>query len=120
MGKSVHGDVLDAALTVVRGANRMVALPAAPVDLAGALGARLAEAAMTTADFALAAGDVSGRKLTVAAKAALPVIAGGTATHVALLDDTRVLYVTTCPSQGVSLGGAVNIGAWDVEIAAPV
>jgi len=120
MAKSVHGDVLDAALGVVRGATRMVALPSAPADYAGALSARLAEAAMGTSDFTLAAGDVSGRKLSVTAKAALPVIAGGTATHVALLDGARVLYVTTCPAQGVSLGGAVNIGAWDVEIAAPV
>lgn len=120
MAKSVHGDVLDAALTVVRGATRMVALPTAPADYAAATAARLAEAAMTTADFALAAGDVSGRKLTVAAKNALPVIAAGTATHVALLDAARVLYVTTCPSQAVSAGGVVNIAAWDVEIAAPV
>lgn len=120
MGKSVHGDVLDAALGVVRGATHMVALPGAPADHAGAMSARLVEATMTTSDFALAAGDVSGRKLSVAAKAALPVIAAGTATHVALLDATRVLYVTICPSQAVSLGGAVNIGAWDVEIAAPI
>ena len=47
---------------------------------------RLSEAALSTADFTLAAGDISGRKVTIAAKSGLAVIAAGTADHVALLD----------------------------------
>ncbi len=122
MGKAVHGDVLDGALAVIRSnATRMVALAAQPADYAAANSGKLAEATMASGDFTLGAGDVSGRKVAVAAKAGLSVTAGGTATHVALLDSagSRLLYVTTCPSQGLSLGGTVNIAAWDVEIGAP-
>jgi hypothetical protein len=43
----------------------------------------------------------------------------GTATHVALCDATRLLYVTTCTSQALTSGNTVNIPAWDIEIADP-
>ena len=123
MGKAVHADVLDGALSVIRAnATRMVALTSQPADYAAANAGKLAEAVMASGDFTLAAGDVSGRKLAVAGKSGLTVSAAGTATHVALLDpgNARLLYVTTCPSQGLSLGGTVNIAGWDVEIGAPV
>lgn len=122
MAKAVHSDVLDGALTVIKSAaTRMVALAAQPADYAAATAGKLVEAVMASGDFTLAAGDVSGRKLTVAAKSGLSVTAAGTATHVALLDPTasRLLYVTTCPGQALSSGGSVNIAAWDVEIGAP-
>ena len=122
MGKAVHSDVLDGALTVIKGAaTKMVALGSQPADYSAANAAKLVEATLAAGDFTLAAGDVSGRKVTVAAKSGLTVAVAGTATHVALLDPatTRLLYVTTCPSQALSLGGTVNIAAWDVELGAP-
>lgn len=73
-------------------------------------------------DFTLAAGDVSGRKVTVAAQSGASVTASGTATHVVLATGggTDVLrYVTTCTSQSVTSGNTADIGAWDVEIEAP-
>jgi hypothetical protein len=122
MGKFASTDVLDGSLNIVRGATRMVALNGEPATYSAAFAGRLAEAVMTTADFTLAAGDISGRKVTVAARSGLSVIAAGTADHVALLDvaGSRLLYVTTCPAQAVVSGGLVSIASWSVEIATPV
>jgi hypothetical protein len=122
MGKFASTDVLDGSLNIVRGATRMVALSGEPATYAAAFAGRLAEAVLTTADFTLAAGDVSGRKVTVAARSGLPVLATGTADHIALLDvaGSRLLYVTTCPAQAVVPGGNVSIASWSVEIATPV
>lgn len=123
MAKSVHDDVLDAALNYIKNnATRMTACTAQPTTFteANATFAR-ADVTMAAGDFTAANGDTSGRKLTVAAKTAVPVDASGTVTHVALLDVTnsKLLYVTTTASQAVSAGGTVDIGAWKVEIADP-
>ncbi len=123
MGKAVNTDVLDAALSVVRSSTRMVALAAQPADYTAANTATLAEATLTTGDFAaFQPGTIDGRKTTVLAKSGVSVITAGTATHVALTDPatSRLLYVTTCPSQALALGGTVNFGAWDIEMGNPV
>lgn len=122
MPKFASNDVLDASLNVVASATRLVALNGQPASFAAANSGRLAEATMAPGDYALAAGDVSGRKVTVAAKNNLAVLSGGTADHVALLDvaGSRLLYVTTCPAQALVTGGTVSIAAWAVEIGAPV
>lgn len=122
MGKFASNDVLDGSLAVVSLANRMVAVNGQPATFAAANTGKLAEATLAAGDFALAAGDVSGRKVTVAAKNNLSVIAAGTADHVALIDTatSRLLYVTTCPVQSLSAGGTVSIAAWAVEIGAPI
>lgn len=71
-------------------------------------------------ELTLAAGDTSGRKMTVSAKPGVPVTNTGTGNHVAICDATNVLFVTTCTSQAVSAGGTADIGLWKDEIAAPV
>lgn len=121
MGKWVSTQVLDGALSVVAGATRMVAIAGQPADYAAAVSGRLAEAALTEADFTLSAGNAAGRKVAVSGKQGMEVIAAGTADHVALLDDAagRLLYVTTCPAQLLSAGGTVNFASWSVEIGAP-
>ncbi|MEI6418870.1 MAG: hypothetical protein WCO82_07380 [Sphingomonadales bacterium] len=122
MAKFASNDVLDASLNVVATATRLVALNGQPASFAAANTGKLAEATMVAGDYTLAAGDVSGRKVTVAAKNNLSVLSGGTADHVALLDvaGSRLLYVTTCPAQALVPGGTVSIAAWAVEIGAPV
>lgn len=73
-------------------------------------------------DFTIAAGDVSGRKVTVTAQNGASVTTSGTATHVVLATGgaTDLLrYVTTCASQAVTSGNTANVGAWDVEIESP-
>ncbi len=122
MSKFCSNAVFDAALTRITTATRMVALNGQPASYAAADTGRLSEAALAPADFALANGDISGRKVTVAAKSGLAVIAAGTVDHIALLDPvtTTLLYVTTCPAQAIVTGGTVSLGGWQVEINQPV
>jgi hypothetical protein len=75
--------------------------------------------AVTGTDFTLADGDTSGRKMTVAAKNGVPIDANGTGSHVALVDATRLLFVTTCTAQVLTAGGTVDVPAWKEEIADP-
>ncbi|MBD2842721.1 hypothetical protein [Erythrobacter rubeus] len=123
MAKSVSNTVLDAALQhIIDNATRMVACSQEPANYTEANSTyALADVTMAPGDFAIADGDSSGRKLTVAAKAGVAVDTTGNANHVALLDvtGTELLYVTTAPSQGVSSGGTVDFGTWDIEIADP-
>lgn len=122
MAKFANTDVLDGSLNIVSTATLMVALDGQPASYAAAFAGRLAEAVLTSGDFALSAGDISGRKISIAARSGLPVLAAATADHVALLDvaGSRLLYVTTCPAQALVTGGLVSIAGWSVEIATPV
>ena len=121
MSKFANNDVLDGSLSVVATATRMVAVSGQPANYAAADAGKLAEATLTGTDFTLAAGDISGRKVTVAAKSGLSVITAGTADHIALLDPalSKLLYVTTCPAQALVDGGTVSIASWAVEVGAP-
>jgi len=123
MAKSVHDDVLDGAFDVLDQANLMIACSAQPTSRTEAVTTyALADVAMTVnTDYTKANGDVSGRKVTVAAKSTVLIDTSGTATHVALVDGTRLLYVTTCTSQALTANASntVNFPAWDIEIADP-
>jgi hypothetical protein len=123
MAKIVHDDVLDGAFDVLDQANLMIACSAQPTTRTEAVTTyALADVAMTVnTDYTKANGDVSGRKVTVAAKSSVLIDTSGTATHIALVDGTRLLYVTTCTSQALTANGAntVNFPAWDIEIADP-
>lgn len=121
MAKSVHDDVLDGAFDILDDANIMTACNAEPTTRTEAVTTfALADATMTpVTDFTKADGDASGRKVTVAAKATITVDTTGTATHVALCDGTRLLYVTTCTSQLLTASNTVDFPAWDIEISDP-
>ncbi len=121
MAKSVNDDVLDGAFDVLDQANLMTACSAEPTTRTEAVTTyALADVAMTVnTDYTKANGDTSGRKVTVAAKSGVTVDASGTANHIALVDATRLLYVTTCTAQALTSGNTVNFPAWDVEIADP-
>jgi hypothetical protein len=106
-------------------ANKMVACNAEPTTFTEANATfALADVAMAGADFTIAAGDAGGnvsRKVTVAAKNAVPVDTAGTATHVALVDTVNsiLLFVTTCTSQVLAAGNTVNFPTWKIEVGAP-
>jgi hypothetical protein len=125
MGKSVHNDVLDGALDIIKNnCTRQVVCSAEPTTYTEANATyALADVTMADTDFTHADGDTSGRKTTVGAKSSVLIDTSGTATHVALLDvtNTKLLYVTTCTSQALTANGSntVNIPAWDIEIADP-
>ena len=125
MAKSVHDDVLDGALNIVKNnATRQVACSAEPTTYTeGNATYALADITVASGDFTAANGSTSGRKLTVGAKTGALIDASGTATHVALLDvtGTKLLYVTTCTSQALTANGSntVNFPSWKFEIADP-
>jgi hypothetical protein len=113
MAKIVHDNVLDGAADIVDQADIQTICNAQPTTRTEAITTfKLADVAMTpNTDFTKANGDTSGRKVTVAAKSSVNVDTSGTATHVALCDATRLLYVTTCTSQALTSG--------NIEIADP-
>jgi hypothetical protein len=122
VAKFTDDTVLEAALAKVATANKMTVTSTQPANFAGIAAVKLAEAVLTPgvagASFsAYADGDVSGRKITVLAKSGISVTANGTAQHVCLDDGTRLLHVTTVPSQAVTNGNTVNVAAYDVEFA---
>lgn len=125
MAKSVADIVLDGAFDILDQCDKMVACSAQPTTYAEANATyALADAAMTPdTDFTKANGDISGRKVTMAAKSSILIDTSGTATHVALIrtTDSSLRYVTTCTSQALTANGSntVNFPAWDIEIADP-
>ena len=119
MAKACDNSVLDGLLNVVKTATKQTVCSGQPANFAGIAAVKLAEVVMTPADYTLAAGDVSGRKITTAVKNALNITASNNATHIALDNGTLLLYVTTCASQALNLGNTVNIPAWKVEVQAP-
>lgn len=125
MAKSVHDDVLDGALNIVKNnVTRQVVCSAQPTTYTeGNATYALADVTMASGDFTNANGDTSGRKSTVAAKSGVLIDTSGTATHIALLDVTnsKLLYVTTCTSQALTANGSntVNFPAWKFELADP-
>jgi hypothetical protein len=109
MAKSVHNDVLDAALNHIKtNATQVVLCSGEPASFAGIAAVALADVAVDSSDWTGPAdGDTSGRKLT------------GTGTHLAVATASVLLYVTTTSSTAVAGGGTVDIGTWKIEIADP-
>jgi hypothetical protein len=108
--------VLDAPLDKIATATmlRVCSGSSNPADRAAAVSATLASTTMSSGDFTKAAG-ASGRKVTVAQKAAISITAGGDATCVVLDDGTDILYVTTVTTQTLTAGGTVTVPSWDIE-----
>ncbi len=120
MAKFCHDDVQDGALNIIKNnATTMLVCSSLPTDRASALTATLADVAVSPTDFTLAPGDVSGRKVTVTAKSGVPIDASGNGTQIALIDATRLLYVTTCTLKALVAGDQVNIPAFDIEFTDP-
>lgn len=125
MAKYQVDAMLDAALSyITTNVTQIVLCSGQPADRAGALADHdgggsnvgLGEEALVTGDFDAIAPATSGRKLTVPEVADVIVDVTGTATHVALISATALLYVTTCVSQTVTATNQVTIPEWDIEM----
>jgi hypothetical protein len=125
MARSVSDDVLDGAWNIIRNnCTRVTLCSAEPTSYTeGNATYALADVTVDSSDFTIANGDVSGRKITMSAQNGVLIDTTGTATHLACLDvtGTRLLYVTTTTSQGLTANGSntVNIGSWKAEILDP-
>jgi hypothetical protein len=128
MSVYANDDVMDAALNlVINNSSTFVICAGQPASYSDATtgngngGNALGESSTSSADFTLADGDTSGRKLTHSGKSGVSIDADGTADHVALIDDanSRLLLVTTLTSQGVTSGATADVDPFDEEIEDP-
>lgn len=119
MGKALAAAVLDAGLAEIATATRLVLCSGEPANFAGIAAVALGSIALTAGDgngdFVIAAGDLSGRKVTVGQQTGVNITASGTLTHIAIDDGTTLLHVTTHPSEALTSGGTATVAAWDVE-----
>jgi hypothetical protein len=120
MAKFASDAVLDALLDKVATGTILTVCSAEPADRTEAVSTfKLADVTVDGGDFSKAAGDVSGRKVTVAQQDDVPVDSNGTATHVAICDGSNLLYVTTCTSQVLTASNTVTVPAWKIEVSDP-
>lgn len=122
MAKDAPDATIDTMLDYIDQCDRMYVCSAQPANFAGIAAVTLATATMVPdTDFPKAAGDVSGRKITVALKNGVSVTASGTPTHIALgrTTDSTMRYVTTCTGPALTSGSTVNIPAWKIEVQDP-
>lgn len=122
MGKSISDAVIDGALVLALG-DQISVCSAEPTTYTEAVTTfKLAiSTSVSAGDFVNANGDVSGRKMTVAAQSAVNIDDTGTGNHVAItnLSGTLLKVVTTATAQLLTSGGTVDIGTFKLEIADP-
>jgi hypothetical protein len=124
MAKWLADSTLELILGLIDNGTRLVVCSAQPANFAGIAAVALAEVALTAGagggDWsAIANGDVSGRKITLAQQADIPIDVSGTATHIAIDDGATLLAVTTCTSQALTDTGTVTVPAHDYEVQDP-
>ena len=119
MAKWLNDSILDALLNGIAVGNQILITTTQPTTRANAISASLASTTLASGDFALSDGTPSGRKVTIAQKAAIAVTATGSATHVAIVDSTNLLAVTTVTTQTLTSGNTVTIPAWTATVTDP-
>lgn len=114
--------VIDGGLDyIVSNATRVHICSAEPANYAGIAAVELVQYTVTGGNYTKAAGDVSGRKLTLGALTGNTATAAGNGTHVAFSNGTDTLYgVIAGDGDAIATGQLVDTAAVDVwEIADP-
>ena len=121
MGAFAHDSVLDGLLKVVKSnATQMAVCSSQPTTRSQAISTyKLAICSVSSTDFTIANGSASGRKVTVTAQNSVTVGATGSAQHVAVVDGSKLLIVTTCTKQALTKDNKVNIPEWKDTVADP-
>jgi hypothetical protein len=120
MAGFASNSVLDASLDKIATANLMTVCSALPTTRTEAVTTyKLADVAVSSGDFTKADG-TTGRKLTVAQKTGVAVDASDDATHVALVDDSELLYATEGTTQTLTSGNTMTINSWVINQPDPV
>lgn len=127
MAKFAPDAEMDAALDHIALADELWICTTQPANYAGIAALALAGPVTLTpgngnGDFTIANGDVSGRKLTTAQQAAIPIDVSGSAEHIVLATGGAtdlIRAITTCTAQALVDTGTVTVPAWDWEIADP-
>lgn len=124
MAKELHNDVYDAALAEIATCTNLNFCTSQPANYAAISGVSIASKVLTAGDgngdYTITDGDVSGRKLTVAAQTALTLTANGTVAW-AVLDDGVTLLAATSASGTITdyTTETWDSPAFDIEIADP-
>lgn len=118
MAKNIPATILDNMLSQCEGDNIHVCSAEPTTYTEAATTYKLATQAISAGNYAKANGDVSGRKNTLTPPSGTSISNSGTATHLAVTNSTALRLVTTCTSQALTSGGAVNIGAFAHELRA--
>lgn len=123
MAKFVPDTTLDAMLDVIAdNVDRIDICSTQPTNYTEAtstysLGNTTVTAGTAGADWSIANGDTSGRKLTLAEQTGVSIGSNGDAQHIAGTNGTDTLYfVTTCTLQTVTSGNTATIQTFDIEI----
>jgi len=121
MAKSAHDDVADAYLEkMTANVNLLCACSAQPTTRTEAVSTyALATVALAAGDFAIADGPSGGRRLTIAAKSNIPITASGTITHLALVDNSVLYFVTTTSREALVSGNLLNVPSWSITVGDP-
>lgn len=120
MSKACPDSILDAPWdAIIAAATTIYLCSGQPANFAAIAAVALGQVGVDSGDFAKADGDVSGRKLTIAAQSGVPITADGTVNHIVVASDSVLLYVTTCPAQNVTNGNTATVAAWKAEFADP-
>lgn len=124
MAKTVHNDILDAALNLLKNqVTHITCCSALPASYASAVGGdKLAWTTISAADFTGPEDGTSGRKITVGQKADVAVSATGDASVICLVDSSgsRILYTTLVSgSQTITDGNTMTFNTWAIQINDP-
>lgn len=107
MTKWVNNSAWNALLAKINTANKVLILPRYINDYTTAVNEKLGEGSYTTASQTFpTAGE---RVVTLNSANNISVTKTGTATHVAYVKDTEVLFVTDIAGQAVTQGGTANL-----------
>jgi hypothetical protein len=117
MAKSIPDPILDLMLDQCEGTQLHVC-SGEPANFAGIAAVQLAEGAIGAPTGGV--GTPSGRDNEYPAVAGMSITADGTATHIALSNNTDTLFlVTTCTSQALTTGGTVDTTAFTHTLTDP-
>jgi hypothetical protein len=117
MAKFISSNVIDGSLVYLQ--QQVIGVSACgtqPTTYAQATATTysLGTAAIASANWTIAAGDSSGRKITLASTN-IPLTASGTVNHLAFWSAGTLHLVGTCAPTAVTSGGTIVVAAWDAD-----
>jgi hypothetical protein len=116
----VNPDVIDAALAEIAAATHAVICSALPGDVDEIDDVALIDIPLTSADFTITNGAVSGRKVTLAAQTNQTITASGLPDCLVVHDESKILYAWPVSNpQALTAGAPLNVSAVSAEIRAP-
>lgn len=117
MGKVIHEDVYkDGPQVIMDNATKYIACSDEPADRDEAVNTyNLASKDVSSEDFGWSSAGDDEYNFTIGSHSNVPVSNGGDVTHLAIVDDSRLLVVTTTESLEVFAGGLFSFPSWRIK-----